>query len=331
MHVKTFIISILLMATASGSANAQTTCASVDDVWLTLSVIRDIEFDRKKHRYKDNIQNLETLANKISLPALISPEFKKSFPDASEQLSSYVTNIRQAVAGANAGDYSSSRKTLSGLTSGSYAKSILVLQNYQECAFDQPAEKNNAFLVENSTSQASSLTESEVINPDKLISQGSKNSAGEERVLDNQNVAASNILYNPVIALQLLLLTIFTIISVILTVRFLLNRRFKHVQRQERHMCNKVAQLKLGREIHAATILDIAMNGMKIQHFGALRRKRTLRVLIDGQSYKTRVKWLNASFAGVQFKKPISAENLHLLLDTESSCDPAMANNMLVA
>lgn len=328
MHRKIISIVFLLIFTGICGASAQTKCDSVDDIWQTLSVIRDIEVDEKRHRYTENIEALGTLANHIFLPVLISSEFKRSFPQANENLFSYVARIRQAVAGANAGHHSFTLQTLSGLTSESFAESILVLQNYLGCAFGQSTEKTNPFLAKNSIAQPNLLTESGEGNYDKSTSQSSKVADLEKDMVSQKGVVGRNILDDPALVLKLLLFAIFTIVVAVLTVRFLVKRRLQYIQRQERHICNKFAQLNLRGKVLAATILDITMNGMKIQHFGSLKRKRTLRIGIDGEQYKIQVKWLNTSFAGVQFKRPISAETLQLLLRTTSSHDPILADEM---
>lgn len=328
MRIKIISIAFLLIFTGIYGASAQTSCDSVDDIWQTFSVIRDIEVDEKRHRYTENIEDLGTLTNHIFLPVLISSEFKRSFPQANENLFSYVARIRQAVAGANAGHHSFTLQTLSGLTSGSFAESILALQNYLGCAFGQSTEETNPFLAKNSIIQGSQLAENDGVNYDQLASHSFKAPDFEKNVVSQQGAAGSNILDDPALVLKLLVFTIFTIIVVVLTVRLLVKRRLQYIQRQERHVCNKFAQLNMGGKLYAARILDITMNGMKIQHFGTLKRKRTLRVRIDGKQYRIQVKWLNSSFSGVQFKRPISAETLQLLLRTTSSQDLILADEM---
>lgn len=328
MYLRTFIISLLLMAAAAWRADAQTTCSSVDDVWHSLSVVRDIEAKPKSRNYAENIAKLDALADKIFLPSLITPDFQQAFPDDNEKLFSYVAQIRQVVSGANAGHHDYSRKTLSGLTSNNFAESMLLLQNHLGCAPGQFAESLYPFLAENSKVQANLLTDSGLANIVDSLPQDPGKAGADKSRANQQNFAASDGKEDPLLLLEILLLILVITVVSMFVADFFIKRRRLQIKREERHFCNLPTQVRLGRNIHAATILDVTMNGMKIQHFGAIKHKRFMRILIDGHWYKLQVRRLDSSFAGVQFKRPVSAETLQLILNAATSPDPAANDNM---
>lgn len=81
-------------------------------------------------------------------------------------------------------------------------------------------------------------------------------------------------------------------------------------EREIRQMLSKKVTIKMGRTQHDAVLVDMSMNGFKLQHNGCVGKVRKLEIFLADQWHMGHIRWRNDGFAGVRFGRPVSPDTL---------------------
>ena len=74
------------------------------------------------------------------------------------------------------------------------------------------------------------------------------------------------------------------------------------------------SKIRIGKAEHTIIIVDISMNGTKIQHSEIINQQGKLHIELDGTWYSGKIKWTNKLFAGVKFERSISLQTFNAVL-----------------
>jgi len=91
-------------------------------------------------------------------------------------------------------------------------------------------------------------------------------------------------------------------------------RSHKTRVREQRRVLNIPISIKMGSTAYDAGLVDISMNGLKLEHAGRIKRPSKLHVQLGEMWYLGQIKWHNKLYAGVKFKKPIDADTLSAVI-----------------
>ena len=91
---------------------------------------------------------------------------------------------------------------------------------------------------------------------------------------------------------------------------YLTRRLNRQTQREARRVLSQPVKVFLNGSLHHFLLIDISMNGAKLGHAGEVAEDDNIGIDIGGTWYDAQVRWANAHFAGVKFKKALDALTL---------------------
>ena len=94
-------------------------------------------------------------------------------------------------------------------------------------------------------------------------------------------------------------------------------RRHRPRRRQERQTCYKPVRVRRGKVEFAGIIVDFTEVGIKLKHDGELSKARNIRLLLDGQWLRLKVRWRNSSYVGAKLHRRLNDRQVELLRNAE--------------
>lgn len=306
-----------LMATllAYPAAHAQTACETVDNVLRSVAIVKDMDSPRTQRSFSEVIFELEGLVEQISVPVLAPQSTGNTLVVQRAATSQYVSNMRDAIVAAESGYENYAKQTLRNGLNGDFTQSLSTLTAYWKC---NPVEDDPRPDTESKTIQATfqsapgEKVETRVVQRPRQVQGEStaRNRAANGGVIQKANLDRGQLLE----ANAMVFLLMIGFIALVGLFFFVQNRTKKFKAREARSLVQVPIKVRLDKESFSALVVDISMNGFKMQHPDAISSQRKLSVQINGGWHVGQIMWSNKMFAGIKFKKPIDRETFKAFL-----------------
>jgi len=305
------IFGIVLTLSGAQTAWAEPACDTISAVMETASLVRKIQADKAHRNDPAHFARLDMLVGQISLPALIPPETGNVLADESIAIRAYLSTIREAIAGSKSGYGDYARQTLIAGLNQDLARSLQSLDQHWGCSPDEElSEKDEDIPVDAALGTGASVETVEV-RGEETVNLEAKNpgSAGGAVTGGQSNgvgFARGALMDGSTALFSLIVLGI-----ALIAIGFYLRRRAKNRKvREARRLLHKPVQVRFGAEQAEMFVVDISMNGFKVEHSGRILHEGKVQVELEGVWHAGHVRWQNDFFAGVKFNKPIDSETL---------------------
>jgi len=337
MFNKAFLLTIFLMMTSAVPAIAAPACQMIDKVLGTFSLVRDIQIDQNDKHYAENMSKLAALVEQISLPALVPPQSLDELSAESAALFHYISSLRTAVASAKSGYDDHAKQTLNTGITKAFTASIQSLAYYWNCMPEQPAPDIQKVSVAEARSAPNKPlylgaadtsvkpVRGERVKP-LMEKPGIRNRLADNRPTDSRLAGRVKFgLVTPVSNTSLLLA--FMVFFVQFGTLYIVHKRARNYKvRDARCFVHMVSKMRMGKSVHGIIIVDISMNGAKIQHRKLIKKQKKLQIELGGIWYPGQIQWSNQRFAGVKFDRPIGAQVFNTVLQSPGSSIAAPTN-----
>lgn len=306
MLKKSFILGFMATLCAYPAAQAQTACETVDNVLRSVTVVKDMDSNRNGQNFSEIIFELEGLVEQISVPVLVPQSTGNALDVQRAVTSQYVSNMRDAIVAAQSGYENYAKQTLRNGLNADFTQSIETLTGYWNCS---PAEEDNRPDAEAKTIQTvyrsapKEKVETRIVQRPRVVEGDStaRNRAANGGVIQQANLDRGQLLEANAMVF-LLMIGFFALVGLYFYVQ---NRTKKFKAREARRVVQLPVKVRLDKENYSALVVDISMNGLKMQHPDAIDGQRKLSVQIGDSWHVGQIMWSNKMFAGIKFKKPI--------------------------
>lgn len=311
MFGRGFILAVLAAIGGFQTARAEPACDTISAVMQTASLVRKIQADKAHRNDPENFARLDILVGQISLPALVPPETGDALADESAALRAYLSTIREAIAGSKSGYDDYARQTLITGLNRDLARSLQSLDQHWGCGPDEDLSEEDEDIPVDAALGAGASEETVEDRREEAVNLEAKNpSSGSGAVTGGQSngvgFGRGALMGGGTTLFSLMVLGI-----ALVALGFYLRRRAKtRTVREARRLLHKPVQVRFGTEEAEMFVVDISMNGFKIEHSGRILHEGKLQVKLEGIWHAGHVRWQNDFFAGVKFNKPIDSETL---------------------
>ncbi len=324
-----FVILIAMIGASPARADpaiANPACQMIDKVLGTFSLIRDIQIDQSDRRYAENMSKLATLVDQISLPALVPPQSRDGLSTESAALFYYLSSLREAVVGAKYGYDDHAKLTLNNGITKEFTASIKSLDDYWQCTPQAPPPnseaRNMGEAVGAKTAQGDFAKPLLQAPPDR--DRTDDNRLADNRLSDNRlsdNRLAGRVKFGLVTPLSNTSLSLALVVFIALFgMLFYAHKRTKNFKvRDARRVVRTARNVRIGKSVFQIIIVDISMNGAKIQHAELINKQKKLQIELDGTWYPGQIKWRNQMFAGIKFDRSIGTQTFNTILQSSDS------------
>lgn len=295
-------------------AKAQTACQTIDSITHTVAVVRNAQAASTAREQNATTLQLEPILARISVPALLSSDVRTALPQDSRAIFLYVSSLREAVEAAKDGHAEFAQQALSDALGPDMAGGVNALTSYWNC---NPNSSHQSFgenasqidiEAQNSSNQPTPPSEKRVQSVgdgSDLRDRSSERQSGDGSYFTRDVVVEGNILS------FLLMLGLMALTGLFV---FLYRQRKKFRAREARRVLNRPISVRLGSAESQLLLVDISMNGAKLQHPGGLEGERRIDINLNGFWHSAQIKWSNALFAGVMFKTPLDEDTLQTVI-----------------
>lgn len=313
---RTLILSLSVMLGSAQTAQADATCDMVDRVLKSVSIIKDIEADTDNRKFTENMFKLEGLVESISVSELFPMDSQNIFPVENRAMQRYLASLQEAATAAESGYVNYSKQNLKNGLNPGFTRSIEALTTYWSCTVeDKPTQTE----VESKTVKASftapgtpKVKTIERARPRQIPGQSSAgNRAANGGVLHQANLDRTPLLSGNTLMFYLIL----GVIGLAGLFFYVLKRSRRIRVREARRLVQLPVRVRLGKQDIDMTIVDISLNGLKMQHGDDIRTQAKLSVFLDGQWRAGKIMWSNSKFTGVKFKKPIDRQTFNAVME----------------
>ncbi len=317
MFNKGFLFAVFLIMTSPVPARAETACQMIDKILATVFLVRDIQIDQNDRHYAGNMSKLAALVDEISLPMLVPPSSQDALSTESTALFHYISSLREAVAGAKSGYDDHARRILNTGMTREFTASLQSLDDYWQCTPETPSPGTEA----QSATKPQSAAKKPVGAADTkmMLAPGSLAGSGLQAPPTRSSPAGKGgwVQYGLVTPLSnASLLFSLTLMALFGMFYFMHKRARNYKVRDTRCFVQMVSKMRLGQSVHGITIVDISMNGAKIQHRKRIKTPGKLQIELDGIWYPGQIIWRNQQFAGIKFDRPIGAQVFNTVLQS---------------
>lgn len=320
--VKKFVLiaACLLMLQSAASARAPMPCETIDEILYSASLVKRVQHAANDKDYERAVRELNTVASQIALPALMrtqdTGQIGGSFKTERAALFLYLSNIRDGASAGQSGFQVYSQDILSRAITPDLTQSLTVLEGYWNCAPKPPAEITAQVKMQ--TTEAEYNTGA-LADEDGVETQLPSIAAGTTQTARRFSGGGStlpaarldSVMPKASVSLFLLLAGL----SFVIGVGYARTQSRKSRAREKRRLLNLIVPIKLGPVKYAVDLVDISMNGFKLQHDGVIKRDGKLHIELEGEWYLGQIKWHNKLFAGVKFKRPLEEDVLESVIE----------------
>ena len=305
-------IFILTLGFSPTPAFSQTPCETIDAILQTVSTVRDFEIDAGKARTLETLSVLERQLDRLSLVSLFPSLDKNVFLLEQKEILAYLSKIQTAVTAGENNFSPDVRGYTEEVITPEFISTLSSLNSYWGCNFVQSQSDQTVSLHQNYSSKFGLdpvKTEDRlggVYSPIPKMLNGPKRGEGHASV--------SHVTLNPLLlegGKGVLLLMTFIVVSSASTYLYFKYQALQSV-REMRHLLYLPVISKINNVTHPMVLVDISMNGGKLQHDQAIEGKPHISFFVGKRWLKGQVRWSNSSYAGVLFKSPLDA---HVLMD----------------
>ncbi len=321
MFKKGLRLVILITVIGAPPARAETACQMIDKVLGTFSLIRDIQLDQEDKNYVGNMSKLAVLVDQISLPVLVPLQSRGALPSESAALFHYISSLREAVAGAKFGYDDHAKLTLDNGITKEFTASIQSLDDYWACKPGGPMSNSKAAsmgeAVGTQTAQgdfAKALLQTPPIRNHTADTRLSDTRLSDNRLTGRVKFGLVTPLSNT--SLSLAGVVFFALFGML----YYIHKRAKTYKvRDARRFVRAPRNVRMGKSVFRVMIVDISMNGAKIQHGELIKKQKKLQIELDGTWYPGKIKWRNQLFVGIKFDRPIPSQTFNTVLQVSDN------------
>ncbi|MGJ8562389.1 MAG: PilZ domain-containing protein [Alphaproteobacteria bacterium] len=316
MLKKALISTLLLFGLISAPATAQTACGSLDQILETVSVVRDIQVDKRDRNFPKNIRKLSTLSETISLASIAPPVQDGLLSVDMENMFRYLSTVRESVAGAHSGYDEYAKNSLNNGITPELAASLQLLAEYWDCRPETEGAENDLSGSDEKARRSQKQALEVKAKAENSRKAGTKELVSTERsnsgVLEKMRLDGGVIFKGDMLVLMLAL----AFLGTALLIYYIQKRAKTFRERDARSLLNKSVKARLGKAEFEMFIVDISMNGAKIQHPTVIDKQRKIAIFLNGRWHAGQIKWFNTLYAGVKFKKPIDTQTVSSALNS---------------
>lgn len=312
MSARRFILAGLLSVSSAAPALANIDCGSVDAVWNSAALVRQMQSTQDDPSYQRNIQRLEVLLQSMreTVNAL-----EGGSPRDQERIGEFVFTMETAMTAAQAGRRDLADRLFADSLGPAFFQSLDALDEDGNCSqaeFDASFQADQ-YMAE--TPLAGSGDTQEI----KLVP-GSLAGSGQGVTTTDSNLVALDSYQGPRFRPGILfkgdLAVFFAMLAGLLLIPALIYwRRTSSAfqSREARRVLRMQTTVRLDTSQSTMQIEDISMNGMKLNHGGTIQHQKRLFIQLAGDWVLGHIRWQNASYAGIQFDRPISEQTLEVV------------------
>lgn len=311
VRLKGGLTACLLMLLAA-PASAQDACQTLEHTIESLAIVQALAADPES---RSLARRLERSAATLQTSGLTQTDTNALTLSEQTALRNYMTAIQQAAALAEAGLVSDARTIVAPHVKAELFSSISNLEQQWECvpedsATSPPEESTGSGGqavqagqggTESPLGRAGNLANGSLSGPGP---DGVRVGGGRGAYFGRDAVASGNM----VVFYSMIL--IFLLIGLVIYLSRRLNRQ---TEREARRVLDKPVKVFLNGGLHKLHLIDISMNGAKLGHQGEVAENDDIGIDIGGTWHNAQVRWTNAHYAGVKFKKaldPFILENM---------------------
>lgn len=310
------VIILLVALSAFTPAKADATCEMVDNIVRTVSIVRDIQVSQNDEDYLKNISYLKDQIDVIDRYKLASPSPNEELSKDKKAVFYYVTELRKSVTEADAGYNEDAKSRLSNSLTQSFIRSLQSLEYHWDC---RVREATSQALILRSTEDALRTRAPSAIE-NNTSRAAAKHFTGESNALSNPSQSGINkqatLNLGIVLKEDITLLTLLVLSALLSSLYYMRRRRKNYAVRDKRRRLNQTVKVSIAETLYNMAIVDISLNGVKIQHSNLIESPIKLRIHLGDEWHIAQVKWRNASFAGVKFAKPISPQIFNTVIQS---------------
>lgn len=255
--------------------------------------------------FSNILKDLDALIGPISGPDLLPSEALGTFDAESAVIFAYLSMLREAISGAEAGHLDYAKSLLKAGPPPEFIRGLDSLDTHWQCQIaevDPPSETGDL-------TQEAVYAGGNSVRTDRIMTDQSSPALGSLRARARpstsgavlQKLELDGVLVGG--SFQLFFLIVIMIAGLVVFHRIRNSKTLK--ARENRRLVHLLVSIRMGPVDYEMTLVDISMNGFKIQHGGVIRRDGHLQVKLYNDWYDADIKWTNSLFAGVRFKRAI--------------------------
>ncbi|GLQ20937.1 PilZ domain-containing protein [Algimonas porphyrae] len=313
MFARCTILAALIAAGSAGTAQARIDCDSIDAVWNSAAIVRQLQTSTDDVIYQRNLLRLEMLIAEMSQP---NNPLGGAAPEDQAKIGEYAVTLEAALAAARSGRRDMASTLFGNSLSPAFARSLATLDEDGDCSqveFDSTFQADQ-FMAATPMAGDDNIREIK-LTPGSLAGSGEA-LADQQRTLPSVD-GYQGPRFRPGVLFKGDLAVFFGMILALLALpAFIYWRRWaaNYQTREARRVLQSPASVLLDQTRRDMIIVDISMNGMKLDHGGAINSHKRLNVQLAGRWILGHIRWQNASYAGIQFDRPIDPDTLSAVM-----------------
>lgn len=290
-----------------GSASAApAACDMIGDLLYSTSLVWESQTVKTDEDLTDILRDLNGMVGQISRPDLMPPETSEMFTLEGDVVFTYLSTLREAISGAEAGHVAYAKALLKEGPPPDFIRSLESLETSWQCQTadaEPPSERGDL-------TQEALYAGSHRAAPERVMTDQSSPALGSLRARARPSTSGTvlqELKLDGVLtegSFKLFFLIVALILGLTLFHHFKGSK--KRVARENRRLVHLPVNIRMGPVDYEMTMVDISMNGFKIQHPGVIQRQGPLSVNLAEAWHEADIKWTNNLFAGVRFKRPLT-------------------------
>lgn len=321
--VPRIILGLFLGLISAQTARAETPCDTLSDMVESVSLVRQIQMDPGGPNYRAQIQQLNSVAGRISLPNVIPDDPASSSSTEREALIQYVSSLRGAVSNAALGRDTNARRTLETIITPTVFGGLSSLGSHWECDGKEPTRQSDvdgdtemAAFAGSEGGEGQTGSDSPVNAADSAV-----NGLNRSTSMGNGNGTASR--RDAVVTGNTMTFFIMLLVMTLIAGFFYAQSRARRkTVRESRRALNTLVDVQMDGQDRQMRLVDISMNGFKIRHSGQIDDQDEISVALGGAWHHGHIRWANPHYAGVKFKRAIDPETLSSVMDNPIDAPP---------
>lgn len=290
-------------------AFAQDTCETLGTTIESLAIVQALSADPDSRTLA---RRLERSAASLQASGLTQADTNSLTLDEQTALQNYVTAVQQAAVLAEAGLVEDARAIVVPHVKAELFSSISVLEQQFECVPEDTstAPSDDSVGSGGQTAQAGQSGSQSPLGRPGNPANGGASGPGTEAVQVGGGRGAyfgRDAIVSGNMVMFYTMVLIFVLIGIVVYLSKRLNRQ---TEREARRVIDKPVKVFLNGTLHRLQLIDISMNGAKLGHAGEVSEHDDIGIDIGGTWHSAQVRWTNAHFAGVKFKKALDPATL---------------------
>lgn len=320
MMIPRITLGLLLALICAQTARAETACGTHSSMIESISLVRQIQMDPGGPNYRVQIQQLNSITGRISLPALIPDDPASSDSTEREALIQYVSALQGAVSSAALGRDGDVRRTLQEVITPQVFSGLSSLGSHWECDGKEPSRQSD---VDGNTEMAafSGSEGGEAQNGESSPADSSASSLNRSTSMGSGNGTASR--REAVVTGNTMIFFIMLIVMALLALFFYAQSRARRkTVRETRRALNTLVDVQMDGQNRQMRLVDISMNGFKVSHSGQIDIQEEISLALGGAWHQGQIRWANPHYAGIKFKRAIDPKTLSSAMDNPTDAPP---------